>query len=131
MISTFWLDIALIVLIAKGIYYFTTVENFSLKLIQLSSCFAGSSRDNIYSLSNFPRLTFGFIFFIGIVMLVVFLSMVGLVIMKIVEWKYNKSREISSTGVELAELKTSLRSRVKNIDESHSSKRFVLVDSEL
>ena len=64
-------------------------------------------------------ISYGYLYFMGFVALLIFLSMIGLLLAKLLELKYYSSREVpQEVGIELSDIQSSLRSRMINTSNS-------------
>lgn len=116
------LDIAMLTLIIKGIMYYSQVEVWKENIVALAACFMKDTANVLTGMGGFSSgINFGFVFFMGIVALLIVVAMVGQIVTKLVEEKYYTVRsQPDDSGMELSELKTSLRSR-RVVNESGES----------
>lgn len=76
--ACFCINVSLITLIIKGAIFFSEVGDFAMNLLTFSKCFVGEEKEKIADMSGFDNgVGFGFLFFMGIVALLIFLSVVG------------------------------------------------------
>lgn len=94
LMACFCINVALITLIIKGALYYSQIGDFKMAIFLFSECFFDKEQEVLASMSSFDNgVGFGFMFFMGLVALIIFLSMVGQLVAKLLEMKYYSSRD--------------------------------------
>jgi hypothetical protein len=81
----FCLNVAFLALIIKGIMYYSSILAFSTNLVQFSNCFVQQEQTTLAAMSSIIKdVSFIFIFFMGIIALLIFLVTVLLLTAKLI-----------------------------------------------